>query len=257
MEAHDGGREPIPAYNVATLQDAASDALAAAPRRTGLHGLHALPFNRFRREDTTWWLSPTAGNPAYRHGKVVLTRRDATPGDVFVGLYVEKGVGPAAAPAYRDTARGRRYVMGSTWLWDRLLGALGSGEFEQTAMTAVAKAGSPLTIVIDAALVPPPAGDDVQSPNLPRDVVRFSFSKGELRFLDTDAPADLLKSLGKAETLPALAARIAALPQLDWIWVDFQVGIRLKAVGASHRAGVWSAMDLWERACLPWRAWLQ
>ena len=246
----------IPAYNVATLQDAASDALAAA-RRAGLHGLHALPFNRFRREDTTWWLSPTSENPAYRHGKIVLTRRDAAPGDVFVGLYVEKGVGPAAAPAYRDTARGRRYVMASTWLWDVLLGALGSGEFEQTATAAEAKAGCPLTIVIDAALAPPPTGDDVHSPNLPRDVFRFSFSKGEFRFLDADTPADLLKSLGKPRTPPELVACIAALPQLDWIRIDFQAGIRLKAAGAQHRPGVWSAADLWERACLPWRTWLQ
>jgi len=112
------------------------------------------------------------------------------------------------------------YVMGSTWLWDRVLGALGSGDFEQTATAAVAKAGCLLTIVLDAALVPPPAGHDVHSPTLPRDVFHFSFSKGELRFLDADMPADLLKSFGKPETLPALAARIAALPQPDWMWVD-------------------------------------
>jgi hypothetical protein len=256
MGPADGRGERLPAFDVTTLADTASEVLAAA-RRGGFQGLHALPFNRFHREDTTWWLSPSPENPAYRHGKIVLTRRDAAPGALFVGLYIEKGVGPAAAPAYRDTAKGRRYVMDPTWLWDRLVGALGSGNFEQTATAAVARAASPLTIVVDASLVPPPAGDDVHSPSLPRDVVRLAFSDGELRFLDADTPGGLLKSLVTAETLPALAARIGTLPQLDWLWIDFQAGLRLVPAGGSRRSSAWSAAELWERACRPWRAWLQ
>lgn len=256
MAAADGSGARVPTFNVTTLSDVVNEVLAAA-RQAGFHGLHALPFNRFHREDTTWWLSSSPENPAYRHGKIVLTRRDAAPGALFVGLYIEKGVGPAAAPAYRDTAKGRRYIMDPTWLWDRLLGALGSGDFEQTATAAAARAACSLTIVVDAALVPPPAGDEVHSSSLPRDVVRLAFSDGELRLLDADTPGGLLKSLVNAETLPALAARIAALPQLDWLWIDFQAGLRLMPGGSSRRSSVWSAAELWERACLPWRAWLQ
>lgn len=92
MGPDDAGDERLPAFGVTTLADAAGEVLAAA-RRGGLHGLHAFPFNRFHREDTT--------------------------------LYVEKGVGRAAVPAYRDTAKGWRYITDPTWLWDCLASALG------------------------------------------------------------------------------------------------------------------------------------
>lgn len=256
MGTRGGGGEQLPLYKFATLQGLANEVLAAS-RRSGFLGLHALPFNRFAPEETTWWLSPSSLNPAYRHGKIVFGRRDAKPGDLLVGLYVEKGVGPEAAPAYRDTPRGRRYIMDATWLWDRFLRAVGSGTFDQTARGAAATAGGPLMVVIDAGVLPPPTGErDPHSPDYPRDIVRFKFANGELQFLDADSPADLLASLRTAETLPRLAARIAALPQLDWVWINVQAGIRLAATGASPRP-VWSATEIWEKACYPWRTWLQ
>ena len=100
-------RAALPLCTFPTVREAADNVLVAA-EASGYHGLHALPFNRFDRQETTWWLSPSPGNPGYRHGKIMFTRRDAAPGDILVGLAM-----------YRETPKGRRYVMDPTWFWDR------------------------------------------------------------------------------------------------------------------------------------------
>lgn len=243
-----------------TSREAAAETNAAAVA-SGYGGLHAMPFNRFSPESSTWWLSPSIDNPAYRHGKIIFMQTDEaeSAAPLFVGFYVEKGVGPAGAPVYRETARGRRGVMDSTWLWDRFLGAFGSGEIEAILSAIESTTARPVEIELDAALVPPPAGgeDDVHSPQLPRDVVRFQFARSELQWVGADLPADLLGGLGKPETLPALATRVGSLSQLDWMWIDFQAGYRFVRGGRSGGAELWTAQEIWRKICWPWRAWLQ
>jgi hypothetical protein len=64
--------------------------------------LNFLPFGRYDAEEThTCWLSPTHENPAYWRGKIVCSNQATNP-DTFVGYYVEKGYGAAAAPMLRS-----------------------------------------------------------------------------------------------------------------------------------------------------------
>jgi len=89
------------------------------------------------------------------------------------------------------------------------------------------------------------------------DMVRFEFSRGELRWIGADLPTDLLGRIGKPETLLALATRIRSLPQLDWMWIDFQAGYRFVTGAGARDTELWTAQEIWRKACWPWRAWLQ
>lgn len=245
------------AVGFATPREAAAEVLVAA-RTAGHGGLHAIPFNRFDPDSSTWWLSPSAENPAYRYGKILFTCKLGEPCDLFVGLYIEKGIGRSAAAPFRETARGKRHVMDETWTWNRFARALEAGDFERLAAAAEVAAGMPVTIVLDAAHVAPPAGrdDDAHSPHLPRDVVQFRFSRRELQLEAARLPAGILGAVGKPGTLSTLADGIVAVPELDWVWIDFWAGFCLAVTANRDPSRSWSAADVWQKACRPWRAWL-
>ncbi|OGL16386.1 MAG: hypothetical protein A3K12_06085 [Candidatus Rokubacteria bacterium RIFCSPLOWO2_12_FULL_71_19] len=71
----------------------------------------------------------------------MFTRGVEKPRELFVWLYVEKGVDGSAAEPFLETTRGRRYVMDPTWIWGRFTSALASGDFEQLVGAAEAHAG--------------------------------------------------------------------------------------------------------------------
>lgn len=240
-----------------SVEDMAKRVLGAA-RASGYQGLTAIPWNRFEPVSSTWWLSPSTENPAYKHGKIIFTRRDAQPGDMLIGLYIEKGIGPGAAQLYAETARGRRYLMDHNWTWRAFIEAAESGAFDRVMAQAESEASCPITVAVDASNVPVPTGhgEDVHGASLPRDVVRFEWSKGHLEWLDADISADIIQGVGRSKTMAELAQKIQAIKNLDWVWVDFHAGLRFR-LGGSEAEETWSDADLWRRACRPWRSWLR
>jgi hypothetical protein len=222
-----------------------------------------------KNSEAPWWLSPTSDNPGYRHGKVIFTRDLLRPQQLFVGLYIEKGVGTAGAAIYTESKRGRRLIMegpwrtGPEWVWPAFLAAMASGELDTTARAAEAQAREPLVVTVDASHVPVPLGPgdsiDVHSLSFPRDVVVFLHTAGALNVSEAVHPAGLLQSVVGANSLQALGAVIQALPDLDSFWIDVAIGLRFGTVTSTTRAvdGLWDARSVWTRAVAPWRAWLR
>jgi len=245
-------------FNFVSAQDAAKSVLTAGVR-AGYEGLTAIPFNRFDPNSTSWWLSPSKDYPAYKYGKIIFTNRDATPGDMLVGLYMEKGIGPSASAPYRETARGRRYIMDSGWTWYGFFRTLAAGGIDAIFAHMETETGRPVTVAIDGGNVPVPSGDrdEVHSPSVPRDVIRFEWTKGELCWLDEDIRAGILRNFGRPNKLVSVAERIAKIGNLDWVWIDFQAGFRSRTVTQDAGSEVWSADQVWKRIVWPWRSWLQ
>ena len=239
----------------------ATTAVQRAAASAGADRLHPLPFNRYAPEDTDWWLSPVSDNPAYKHAKIALAASDsAAPGDLFVGLSFEKGIGPSAAEFFDLTARGRRRVADRTWAWGRtLLPSLRSGTFAETAAAAKAAAGIPLTVFLAAIYMQPSRGwddqGDVRSMGWDSDVVRLEYSGGSLTLIDKSISADLLASAVSARSFADVLAALDGMPQADWAWVDFAIGVRM-GQAVPPRSADWSAADVWRRACEPWARWI-
>ena len=239
----------------------ATTALGQAAASAGADALHPLPFNRYAPEDTDWWLSPASDNPAYKHAKIALTAgQSAAPGDLFVGLSFEKGIGPSAAEFFDLTPRGRRRVADRTWDWERrLLPSLRSGTFAEAAAAAHATAGVPLTFFMAAIYMQPSRGwddqADVRSMDWPSDVVRLEYSGGSLTLIDESITADLLGSAVSARSFTDVLAALDGMPQADWAWVDLAIGVRMSQAVRPDPAD-WSAGDIWRRVCEPWAGWI-
>jgi len=239
----------------------ATTALRQAAASAGAEPLHPLPYNRYAPEDTDWWLSPVSDNPAFKYGKIALGTGDsAAPGDLFVGLSFEKGIGPSAAEFFDLTARGRRRVADRTWAWGRrLLPALRSGAFAEAAAAAQAAAGIPLTVFLAAIYVQPSRDwddqTDVRSLDWPSDTVRLAYAGGSLTPIDQRIEADLLDGAISARTFADVVAALDGMPKADWAWNDFAIGVRLTR-SASPASTDWSAADIWRRACAPWAEWI-
>lgn len=88
--------------------------LDALYRNFGLNRLTGRPYNRFRSEQTLWWLVPTAMYPIYKYCKFFL-EQTSNPSIVDVGLFVEKGIG------YPSSERNRSMYLDLDWYWSKLV----------------------------------------------------------------------------------------------------------------------------------------
>ena len=80
--------------------------------------LHTIPYNRFNRENTVWWLSPGSDVPAYRFPKfAVMPPESDCPDQFFVGIYIEKGV----SEVYANTVGyAKHLILGASWAWNTI-----------------------------------------------------------------------------------------------------------------------------------------
>ena len=218
--------------------------------------LHPLPYARFDPEgDHTLWLAPTTTNPAYADGKIVIEQPlEALGGTVLIGLHVEKGVGPTAAPMFEGQRFGRSLVMHADWQWNAFLRGIASGAVDNDLRVARQSAGElPLRVLVVASVASLPkmeSGDwrgewpvervwyDVQAPGL-----------GRL----SPSGTGTLRRLGERENLSSLAGKIAEIADLDWQWIEILVGIPVVRVAS----GGLPASEVWRRACAPWLAWVK
>jgi hypothetical protein len=141
--------------------------------------------------------------------------------------------------------------------------SLQDGTFDHLVTEAEERAGRPVVVGVDASNVEVPTGrGDVRSAVRElaegrRDVLRFESSQGRLRCVRSEAPLGILRGREKVTGLSELASGMGLIENLDWIWVDFQVGLPFLVGATGPEADVWSDEQVWTRACSPWRSWLR
>ena len=225
------------------------------------HSVHltALPFNRFEPDSTRWWLSPSTENPAYKYGKIVVEESEPDLGSLFVGLYIEKGIGHTAAPAFSGTAYGRRSVMDETWLWHEFAEAITSGDFSSCLRDACSRADSQVVLAVEAMNVLPPSQDgwDIHAAELPRDLYLFAGTEERLEILEEgERSAGLLTHFTPCTSVRSLGEAVAQIEDLDWVWIDFLVGFRFRSTPEEEPES-WNAEKIWEVAVTPWLPWVR
>ncbi len=168
--------------------------------------------------------------------------------NLFVGLYVEKGIGQAAAPAFSKLKKSQRMIMRDTWIWHDFSRALADGIFEHQVSQASDQTASPMIVALDAQMATPTIDWNEERPRLPRDYIRFVESPAVER--------SLLQPFNDATSLKDVSERIAALPELDWIWIDFYAGYTF-AIDPQEGMSEYDSEAVWAAAGAPWKDWLR
>jgi hypothetical protein len=231
--------------------------LREAAKKATQEQLYALPFNRFDPDNSAWWLLNSNERPAYRFGKIIVMKDHfvVEPSDRLIGLDIEKGVhGEVAATTFAIDHR-EAMVMDATWRWHELVRAFRTGRFEDQAATAESVAGRPLTVALIAGLqLSDKEHADHGSQDSDADVARFVCQAGQLTPIQGTRRQGRLDHLAKATSFAEIAAALPSIRDEEFVWVELVIGLRFGLTRDSGAA--WSARDVWDRVCEPWRDWI-
>jgi hypothetical protein len=216
---------------------------------------YARPYNRWKRDESqTWWIVPAPDKSAFQYSKIIVSTapRLAEPDQVFVGLYVEKGVGGALASAGYYPGE---WVLKSTWRWHGVLSDLASGALAPAIANVAHRIGEPIEVRADAHV--PVVKASVQPPH---DIVAYESLDGvtltAMRQALLATEQRFLESAARAHTLPELAGSLQTIPGGDSAWINLYVGRALQK-SALHGTSALDAQQLADRPLEPFAPWLK
>lgn len=234
--------------NSAALAETLADAWPSRAR------VYPRPFNRFKWDDSeTWWLAPVPGPSTFQYSKVVVTSSPLLvgPNELFVGLYVEKGIGASLAEAgyYRAD-----WVIGPTWSWHRIVGDLLTGAFRAPIAEVFRRTGEAVEVRVDAH-VPVVEG----SIRPPHDLLAYETTDGVL--IQSSSPPVLnteegfLQASMQVRTLAELGDSLKSIPGSDSAWVNFYLGRTVQTAETEDPSAL-SAAQLATDLVSPFAPWV-
>jgi len=220
-----------------------ADAKSVAREIRGLMIEHpsviAHPFARF---SPTWLLNPGKDYPApaYKYGKYTFDPElfDGEDG-LFCGLWVEKGFGPSSV----TSSEKKRLTMGKDWRWHQFGRDLAAGKLEAAISKVLSHTDNPMRIVVNTHYC---GGDE-------REAVEFIAHSESIRLTGAE-PSGGLKRAAAAKSLQELGQELAAIPDHEWVWIDFWLGMDFGLAGG-RKSGCWMADKLYDNLLKPLQPW--
>ncbi len=216
------------------------------------------PYNRFEPDDTIWWLVPSVEWPAYKYGKLFFDSRiGKAPKDengIYSGFYVEKGLGLAVGDLYHQSL-----IMRDDWLWR---------EFITVLLSDFSTFPPDLILTLVASYIPPekasfidtPEGFFAQKESFRGNHVSFSVDAGlklelinkNLNPSNKEISDHFTQQIIIARNMTDLVLPLSQLPQSDWVWLDFYIGITIP-----RNSNEINPVHLWKQYLEPWSPWLR
>lgn len=222
-----------------------------------------VPFNRFRSDNTLWWICPGSDDPAYHYGKYVAKTAEPC-GDFFVGICFEKGIGSTASEFFKATVVGKSWIVRPNWIWNQFFAALKDGSFDSYAAKAQIIAGRPVDVIVSAGTMNPPESGRKEKDEdaiklldaLPRQKMYFAFDESRLLLVHDHSDSErIVPKAADCRSLAELGAKIQSIKQIDWTWVSIEFGFLLSKNGTSGPK--WRSEDVWSNACEPFLKWFK
>lgn len=215
------------------------------------------PYNFHNPENTSWWLVPSGEWPAFKYGKYYFIG-DKLSGDLFAGLYIEKGHGIEAKGFY-----GREWYIDQSWAWHELLSGLRGTTMQKAIQEASGNLAMPVELIIDGGPTIPKGDEGRGFSDSTFDEYRFAINRdGTLhQGMVTKRLQNPLKVLDKVSTYENLLMALEELAKQPLIWVDFFVAIRLRIENESKEENknveIWNAEQVWSKFLSYFVSWVR
>jgi len=185
------------------------------------------PWNRFRPDNSAWWLVPSASLPHFKHSKYFFKWGDVQKQSILCGYYVEKGLDELVSEVY-SSRKAKNLIMTPEWAWHKFLLNLNNGTIAEE-VNKLALTVPQIEIVVDGGYVSEPTSfDPYQDKNFGWDMYNFfcDTAKGTITHGNIKREAFVLK-LHSVKTLKDLTASVNELSKNEWLWLNVFIAFRV------------------------------
>lgn len=223
----------------------------------GGHRFTLRPYQHQAPEFTHWWFMPSTEWPAYHHSKLFIQQYRPQGGlqseYLYTGFYVERGLGKSVLEL--DPRFDRKMIVQPGWFWFDFRRHAQEGELDAPLREVVERSGLPVIVSIDLWEYRD-AEDRYRLTRGPYDNLEFAVAAADPSLSgQSRSQTEVLQGLDECTTLGQLARGLEERRELDWIWVNLFIGVKLRY--GDEQTGTWRARDIWRNAMEPWAEWVR
>lgn len=182
------------------------------------------PWNRFEPEDTLWWLVPSPDWPAHRYSKFFFEWDEENRGSFFCGVNVEKGVDRKLKGLTKAAN-----IMDEDWAWHSFIADLEAGRVGKLIEPRLGDESTTWKLAISSNFVGAMKHFDPLSEERRSTRTRYLWIwKRDERvwsLVKRHDPARLTLELAKVTQLEQIPDAVSRIEGLDFLWVDFYLGV--------------------------------
>ena len=186
-------------------------------KNKGYKGLTARPWNYFKPESTLWWLVPSTEWPAYKYGKLVLSRKKE---GYEIGLNIEKGISEKVCQVLNGK---KDLCVRDDWVWNDFLEDLLKGKFENNLEEISNAANKPVKVLVQASTVNneyDPYSEKIEGLETEH-VISFKYSDGNFECIQDELKGEMRRygNISKVSDLN----KIFVSKDMEWFWIDIYI----------------------------------
>lgn len=214
--------------------------------------LYALPFNRYKPEDSIWWLSSSSENPAYKYGKFGFSPYNKT--EVLIGLYVEKGLG-ADYCSIDGSKAALRMVMDKDWLWHDFLKDMAGNKVVSVLNEIYKRTNNSTEIHVWGGYASP--GFEPEQPRYNWDNFEFIWEhdKQDVSSIKSVHDGNVLGNLENCPNLYALFKELSRFTDNSFVWIDLFIGTKITMYKESDKS--WGSAEIVQNILEPLEEWVR
>ncbi len=179
-------------------------------------GFTARPWNRFRPEETKWWLVPTTAWPSYGKEKICFWRQGKY---LYGGFNVEKGIEVSSEDIKCDA---KNVLMTESWQWNDFIADCTSGEIDTMVDNFNDKVNFPVHMTLSANIVNSIPGYDPYG-NKKSDSIEFAITSDTLKLCEKEFDLSALSPFENIEGIREIPESLSEVMGHNWLWMDVMI----------------------------------
>lgn len=184
--------------------------------RKDYKGFTARPWNRFRPEETKWWVVPSTAWPSFGNEKLCFW---CSGNYLYGGYNVEKGIEVSRDDLQYDA---KNIMMTPEWKWNHFLKDCSTGEIDLLVDSFYEKVNFPVHMNLSANLVNEISGYDPYG-NKKSDNIEFSITDDTMRICEKELKISALSPFENIEGLREIPESLEDVTGLNWLWIDVMI----------------------------------